>query len=179
MTMFTELGRKIDAFLSMPETLKSIERKLEEMDQNTQNAFADLRTEVEAVKSNEAAAATLLQGLHDQLDTALSQPGASSDDIVAAITDITAQLKSDTDSLAAAVAANSGNSSSTSGASSGSDSTGSGAGSDTTGTGSSDTGSAGTGSTDTTETGTGSTDTTTSGDAGAGTGTGEATDPTA
>ena len=173
--IWTQLGEAIDALVAMPKLLQSIERKLETMDQQTQDAFAELRAEVEAVKNNEAAAATLLQGLHDQLDTALNQPGASSDEIVAAISDITAQLKSDTDQLAAAVAANSGNSSSGSGASSGSDSTGSGStstsgGTDTTGTGSSDTGSTGAGSTDTGSTDTGSTDTTTSGDA---------TDPTA
>lgn len=178
---FTRLGKKIDAFLSIPKLLQSIREEIQNMREEIQTQFDELRAEVEAVKSNEAAAATLLQGLHDQLDQALN----SSDDpteIVNAIQGITSQLKQDTDALAAAVAANSnspgGQPSSGDVTGSGSD-VGSGTGSDTgSGTGSDVGGDAGSGSA---EAGNGDgTSGDAGGDAGSGdAGSGDATDPTA
>jgi hypothetical protein len=161
---FQQIG---DATAKFPEAfnmIHSIKKEVTTMRQEFQQAFADLQAEVAAVRSNEEAAATLLDGLHTQLTDALNSSNDPTE-IVSNIQSIATQLKTDTDALAAAVSANTPASPAPTPADTGSTDTGS---TDTTDHGTTDTGSTDTGSTDT---GTG--------EAPADPGTGEATDPTA
>jgi hypothetical protein len=128
------------------------------MQQQIQDALAQLQTEVAAVRDTEQSAVALITGLQTQLANALN---SSSDptEVVAAVQAITDQLGQDAAPLAAAVA----NQGTGGGAGAPTGGTDAGSGSDTSGSSGTDTSGAGG-----TDTGTG-TDT----------GSGDATDPTA
>lgn len=77
------------------------------MQQQIQDALAQLQTEVSSIRDTEQSAVTLIQGLQTQLNDALN---SSSDptEVVAAVQAVTNQLQQDAAPLAAAVANTSG-----------------------------------------------------------------------
>ena len=74
--------------------------RLNEMETRIMSALDDLKAQVEATKTVEASAVVLIKGLSDQLAAAV----AAND--TAAITALSADLKTNTDALAAAIPAN-------------------------------------------------------------------------
>jgi Rad3-related DNA helicase len=121
--------------------LIELRKDINRMQQQIQDALAQLQTEVSGIRDTEQAAVTLIQGLQTQLSDALnSSPDPA--EVVAAVQAVTNQLSQDAAPLAAAVANNTlGNStSSETGSSSSSTATDTNGSSDT--SGSTDTGSA-------------------------------------
>lgn len=76
----------------------------------SEQAFADLATQVKTSTDAEAAAITVLNGVAARIDAAVAKAIADNPGITAAqlqgITDVTASLKASSDSLGAAIVAN-------------------------------------------------------------------------
>jgi vacuolar-type H+-ATPase subunit E/Vma4 len=100
-----EERRGTDLQLAILEELILIRRELRIMNEQIQQAFDDLNEKVTNIESQEQAASTLLQGLNEQLQSALNSSNDPTE-VVSNIRAISDRLNSDAQTLAAAITAN-------------------------------------------------------------------------